>query len=296
MAQIYRLPFKAMACACEIVIAASEQTHAEELAGLAIAEVHRIQSKYSRYQTESLISKINASAGLHPVDCDQETLELFAYADTVYELSEGLFDITAGILRRAWRFEQSVLPSPQQLADLCALINWQAVQRNKQQIFLPVAGMEIDFGGFGKEYAADKAAAVLLAAGAQHGYVNLGGDIQIFGPKPDGEAWSIGIQNPRDINNIVAAIPLRQGGLASSGDYERFFELDGQRYCHILNPKSGMPVSYWSSVSVLAPQTLMAGSYTTIAMLLEERGLAFLNTSGLSYLAVNGQGIVHLKK
>jgi len=120
--------------------------------------------------------------------------------------------------------------------------------------------------------------------------VNLGGDMRFIGPQPDGEPWMIGIQDPRDAEGSVASIPVSQGALATSGDYERYFDLDGQRYCHILDPRSGMPVSHWRSVSVLAPLAIAAGSCATIAMLKQADGLDFLEQSGMSYLAIDHAG------
>jgi thiamine biosynthesis lipoprotein len=155
--------------------------------------------------------------------------------------------------------------------------------------------MEIDFGGFGKEYAADRAAAILAAQGIRHGYVNLGGDLQVIGPQPDGQAWTIGIQDPRNPDGVIAHIPVTQGSMATSGDYERYIELDGRRYCHILDPRSGRPVNHWRSVSVLAPLAIAAGSCSTIAMLKQENGLAFLDGTGMPYLAVDSQGELHYK-
>jgi thiamine biosynthesis lipoprotein len=153
--------------------------------------------------------------------------------------------------------------------------------------------MELDFGGFGKEYAADRAAEALLALGVRHGYVNLAGDLRAFGPRSDGTAWSVGIQHPREHGAVVACIALKVGALATSGDYERFFERDGQRYCHILDPRTGRSVTHWRSISVLAPQAIVAGAVSTIAMLKQETGLAYLQASGFDFLAIDHKGDVH---
>jgi thiamine biosynthesis lipoprotein len=294
--EIYRFPFKAMGSACEIVIADTDHAWAQTRAAQAVQEVLRIEKKYSRYQNDSIVSKINSAAGQASVECDAETWELLNYADQLYQMSEGLFDISSGILRKAWDFKTARVPQRDQLDSLCSCINWASIERENKHIYLPKNEMEIDFGGFGKEYAADKAAAVLEHLQVKHGYVNLGGDIRVVGPKPGQEAWVIGIQHPREGNKIMATIPLRDGALATSGDYEKYFELDGKRYCHILNPRTGMPVKYWSSVSVLAPVSLMAGSYTTIAMLLEEHGLAFLEDAGISYFTTDLECQVQFKK
>jgi thiamine biosynthesis lipoprotein len=291
--QVYRFPFDAMASRCEIRLAAVDGCAADELAQLAVAEVRRIERTYSRYRTDSIVSRINAAAGRYRVECDAETAQLLAYADHLYRASDGLFDITSGVLRRAWDFRHPRVPAPDELAPLLALVDWPAVRREDGGIFLPRAGMEIDFGGFGKEYAADRACALLLQSGVRHGYVNLGGDMRFVGPQPDGRPWAIGIQDPRKPDGIVASIAVSQGALATSGDYERFFDIDGTRYCHVLNPRTGMPVSYWRSVSVLAPLAVLGGSVSTIAMLKEADGLSFLAASGLAYFAIDGAGQTH---
>ena len=294
---LLRLPFEAMACRCEVVIdgvaALGGAAQVQVLAQRAVDEVRRIEHTYSRYRPDSIVSRINAAAGGKPVECDDETVALLTYAHTLYEASDGLFDITSGVLRRAWDFKAHRVPSAAELDALRPLIGWPQVQREGKQVRLARAGMEIDFGGFGKEYAADRAGALLATLGVQHGYVNLGGDMRVLGPKADGRPWMIGIQHPRKPRELMASIPLQRGGLATSGDYERFFAADGKRYCHILDPRSGQPVSYWRTVSVLAPLAVVAGNGSTIAMLMQERGLDFLRASGLDFLAVDHQGLIY---
>lgn len=294
--QILKQPFSAMACACEIVAGGDDQAAAKAAMVAAVEEVRRIEAKFSRYRPDSVISRINAAAGGTPLACDDETRALLDYADTLFVASGGLFDITAGVLRQAWDFKKAQLPSVATLARACALIGWDRVERDAAMVRLPSAGMELDFGGFGKEYAADRAAAVLAAGGVRHGYVNLGGDLRAIGPRPGGSPWMIGIQDPRHAGEIIATIPVERGGLATSGDYERYFELDGRRYCHLLNPRSGQPVTYWRTVSVVAPLAVMAGNCSTIAMLKEQDGLDFLAAAGVSYLAVDQAGEIHVSK
>lgn len=292
-----------MASRCEVRLNVADEPNARGLAQLAIDEVRRIEAKYSRYRPDSVVSQISAQAGRGWVECDEETCALLDFADQLFAKSAGLFDITSGVLRSVWNFRQPALPTAEALRDVCRLIGWRSVQRAGQRIYLPQVGMELDFGGFGKEYAADRAAQVLMAQGVRHGYVNLAGDIHVMGPQADGQGreeaqgqpWLIGIQDPRHAGKLSATIPIASGALATSGDYERFFELDGQRYCHILHPKNGQPVSHWRSVSVLAPSAIVAGSYATVAMLKEEQGRGFLEDSGLAYLGIDALGAVHRK-
>ena len=292
--KVHRQPFKAMGSACEVVLASHTQNEAESMAKLAIDEVLRIERTYSRYTTDSIIAKINQQAGCGAVQCDDETWALFKFASQLFDQSDGLFDITSGVLRQAWDFKNPEVPSSQKLEALLPLVGWEKVVLQDQSIALPLAGMEIDLGGFGKEYAADRAAQVLKEKGVNHGYVNLAGDMRFLGPKPTGEPWMIGIQDPRALDQVVATLPIAMGGLATSGDYERYFELNGQRYCHVLNPKTGMPVSYWRSVSVTSPATVVSGCTTTMAMLKEAEGLAFLQATGFDFFAIDHTGKVHL--
>lgn len=290
MSGLHTISFAAMGSRCEIVLAAADGRAAQASAAPAIAEVRRIERKYSRYRDDSLLSRIHAAAGLRAVACDHETAALLAYADTLYSASQGRFDITSGVLRKAWDFRHGRAPQPGALEDLLPLVGWRVVEYDHESVFLPLPGMELDFGGFGKEYAVDRAAEVLAAQGVRHGYVNLGGDMRCLGARPDGAPWQIGIQDPRDMDATIASIPLSRGALTTSGDYERFIEIDGRRYCHVLDPRTGMPVSYWRSVSVVAPLAITAGSCTTTAMLLEQEGLAFLDQCGMSYLAIDHTG------
>lgn len=291
--EIFRLPFAAMASQCEIVLAANDLASAQALAAPAMAEVARIEHKYSRYRSDSIVAQINQAAGQAAVVCDEETLALLQFADELYQHSDGLFDLTSGVLRRVWDFRQPRLPDPAALAQSLSLIGWQRVQRDGSSIHLPQAGMQLDFGGFGKEYAADRAADVLRQHGVQHGYVNLAGDFRILGPRPNGAPWQIGIQDPRQRERLIASIPVLQGALTTSGDYERYFELDGRRYCHILDPRDGHAVQHWRSITVLAPLAIVAGGVCTIAMLKQQQAIDFLDASGYSYLAIDQQGRPH---
>lgn len=280
--------FQAMSSVCEIRLDGVDEPALAAAAQLAIDEVRRIETKYSRYRDDSIVSRINAAAGRdEAIDVDAETAALLDFAHQLHTLSDGLFDVTSGVLRRAWDFRAARVPDADTLSRLLPLIGWSQVTWQAGRIRLPRQGMELDFGGFGKEYAADRAAAVLMAAGLSHGFVNLGGDIRVLGPRADGRAWRFGIQHPRDATGTIAAVDLAGGALATSGDYERYFECNGRRYCHILDPRSGWPVQRWAGVSVTAPACVAAGALSTIAMLKGEQALDFLATQHATYLAVD---------
>ncbi len=286
--------FAAMACTCEIRIAGLALDQARLLADSAIAEVRRIEAKYSRYRKDSLLSRINAAAGQgEPLAVDGETGELLNLAAQLHGASDGLFDLTSGVLRHAWDFKAARLPEAGRLEALLPLVGWSKVQWQDGQILLPLAGMEIDFGGIGKEYAADRAATILQSRGVESGMVNLGGDIRLVGALPDGKPWAMGIVDPRRPGTMLATLSLHAGALATSGDYERFFELDGRRYSHLLDPRSGWPVEGWQSISVVAPVCLAAGALSSIAMLKGDAALEFLDNQAIDYLAVDASGRQH---
>jgi FAD:protein FMN transferase len=286
----YQFSFNALGGSCDIDVVGME--HPEMVLQLAVAEVRRIETKYSRYIDSSIVGQINAQAGLDWVTCDEETIGLLDYANTLYVHSKGLFDITSGVLRRVWDFGKNKVPTQEELKQILTLIGWSKFERQGNQVRLKKKGMQIDLGGFGKEYAVDRVATIFLEHGVTSALINFGGDVRALGNKPDGRPWQIGIQDPRQLDQCFAALSLTQGALATSGDYERFFEIDDKRYCHILNPKTGIPVSYWRSVTVLAPLTSAAGATTTIAMLLQKQGLNYLRNSGFAFLAVDHTGEV----
>jgi thiamine biosynthesis lipoprotein len=282
MLTLYRYPFAAMGSRCEIRLHAPSEEPAAACARAAIADVLRLESKYSRYRDDSVTAAINrvAAAG-GAVDVDAETATLLDYAATCFEQSDGLFDLTSGILREAWSAERRELPDTEALQRLLARVGWSKVRWQRPRIAFGVSGMEIDFGGVVKEYAADRAATLCAEAGFRHGLVDLGGDIKIVGPHPDGTPWVVGIQHPRNPEAVMATLDLFHGAIATSGDYERFVEIDGRRYSHILSPRTGLPVHRLAGVSVAAPECVVAGSATSIAMLMEDRGPEWLDQVGL---------------
>jgi thiamine biosynthesis lipoprotein len=288
--------FAAMASQGAVRVTGLPVARARDAIAAAIAEVHRIERKYSRYRADSVVTRINVAAGIgDAMEVDDETAGLIDFAAALFEQSDGRFDITSGVLRRAWDFRSGRLPEPAQIAALLRLVGWRHVawrsdSAKSPRIALTLPGMELDFGGFGKEYAADRAAAILAGHGASGGFVNLGGDIRVIGPDAQGMPWRFGIQHPREAERVLGTIHLASGALATSGDYERFMHVEGRRYCHILDPRSGWPVDCWQSVSVGAPVCLAAGALTTTAMLAGEDAAVFLESQGAPFFAVSATG------
>jgi thiamine biosynthesis lipoprotein len=281
-----------MGSPCELHLHADSEARFEAVAEAALAEVARLERKYSRYREDSLASQINARAGdPDGIDLDGETASLLDYAELAWAQSDGLFDISSGVLRRAWNFRSGRLPAREEIAALQPLVGWDKLRWQRPHLTLLVPGMQLDFGGYVKEYAADRVAALCRELGLRHGLVDLGGDLAVVGPHPDGSPWRVGIRHPRAPEGAIASLALSAGGIATSGDYERCLLADGRRYSHLLNPKTGWPVHGLASVTVAASHCLVAGTASTIAMLKGKRGgAAWLDRLGLPSLRVDAHG------
>lgn len=292
--QHYR--FKAMASLCEILLTTKDNQLRSQLYKIGKNEVLRLEQKYSRYLPESVLTAINSNAG-EWTNVDDETWALMSFADEAFNLSHGLFDATSGLLRKAWFFDGSNrIPNQQQIDAILPFIGWQRVERrtdnNSKQIRLPV-GMELDFGGFVKEYAADRALSLMTQRSKSTVplLVNLGGDLATNGALFSSCEWHVGVESSRENaqhNDVGKAVRLTQGALATSGDARRFLLRDGIRYSHILNPKTGWPVLQApSSVTVAANSCLEAGLLSTVALLKGHRATEFLSEQGRQFWVQN---------
>ena len=263
--------FTAMGSPCEVRVETLDLAIAVGLGTAAGAEVERIEAKYSRYRPDTILSRINRSAG-EDIEVDQETAALIAYADSCFTLSGGRFDITSGVLRRVWRFDGvSGLPDRAAVKALLPLIGWRKVRwivsPGGGAIALP-PGMEIDFGGIAKEYAADRVAAVLAALDAPPFLVNLGGDLRVSGMRHGAVPWRVALESIDEIGTAAGFMEISGGGITTSGDARRSIVANGKRYSHILDPRTGWPVlDPPRSVTVAAPTCLEAGILSTLSML-----------------------------
>ena len=283
-----RLSFQAMGSPCEIQIYEESRISAKKITQILSSEVSRLERKYSRFIPKSFLSEINYSAGNSMgIKIDKETRALFNHALSCFEQSNGYFDVTAGVLNNIWSFQKEIIPTESQINELLPSIGFNKLQWRGSRLYMP-ANMTIDFGGIVKEYAADAVAQLARKIDVQYGLVNLGGDFAIIGPQPDNQPWPIGVADPKNRKALIAKIDALEGGVASSGDYERCFAHQGKRYSHILNPKTGWPSAGLRAVSVAANLCTVAGSIATTAMIKEEsEGIKWLEDSGLSYVAMN---------
>lgn len=295
MLELYHYPFTAMGTECNLYLYSLDSSHAEETALAAAAEVARIEQRYSRYNPDSVLSEINRAAQRGgSATLDDETALLTDYAFACHQKSGGLFDITSGILRKAWDFTAdslNTLPKQAAIDALLPKVGMGKIVWEPPRFTFTVPGMELDFGGIGKEYASDRAAEVCVARGITSGLVDLGGDIKIIGPHPGALPWVVGITDPHRPGAHLGNVELFEGALASSGDYERCIVMDGKRYSHIISPVTGWPVRGLSAVSVTADRCIAAGSICTIAMLKGAEGIQWLaNNATVPYLWVDAAG------
>lgn len=296
----WRGRFNAMASPCEVLVDGGDEALAGSLLEAAQYEALRIESKFSRYRDDSVIGQLHASRGT-PFSVDDETAHLIDFCGQCHSLSGGLFDATSGVLRAAWRFDGSDrLPDPARVETLRQRVGWQRVVWQRPWLTLP-AGMELDLGGIGKEYAVDRVLALLMARTPLPLLVNFGGDLVVSGPRANGSPWQVGIEQPQaqpnaDMSRISLAptlpdapaaagvVELSAGALATSGDARRFLLKDGVRYGHILDPRSGWPVrDAPRSVTVAAPTCTEAGVLATLAMLQGAAAEEWLAAQGMPH-------------
>ena len=282
--------FQAMASPCEVLLdgAADDPAEAARLCALAEAEVRRIERKFSRYLPDNLIHRINHAQG-DPVEVDDETARLLDYATLCHELSDGCFDITSGALRRAWTFDgREAAPDADAIRALLSHVGWSRVEWSDHVLRMP-PGMEIDLGGIGKEYAADRAAGAVRNETDASVLVNLGGDLFASGPRAGDRPWGVGVDDPlRTGEGVLYRVELVRGGLATSGDARRFVTWQGRRLGHILDARTGWPVEDAPrAVTVLASTCLEAGTLATLATMRGAGAAAFLEDQGVEFRIVH---------
>ena len=273
-----------------MLVDSSRGQPAQAAASAVAACARQIEQKYSRYRDDNIVARINSSFG-QPVEVDEETARLLDFAELAWRLSDGKFDITSGVLRRAWKFDgESRAPDAAQVRELMPLVGWSRVVWQRPFLTL-LPGMEIDFGGIGKEYAVDQALAAATQLTTEPVLVNFGGDLAVSGPCRDGRPWRVGIESIGAADFAASAQPqasklleLSAGALATSGDTYRFVNQAGERRSHILDPRTGEPVrGAPRSITVAAPTCTQAGLWCTLAMLEGQGAEALLDREGVRY-------------
>lgn len=276
-----------MGSPCEILCESVDEKIARKLIGLGAAEAWRIEKKFSRYLDDNIVARINSSQG-NEVIVDEETARLIEFCAELYKISDGKFDITSGVLRRVWSFDGSdKVPSSRSIAAVLPYVGWHQVSWTGEALCMP-PGMEIDLGGVGKEYAVDRAVALIREQGSASCLVNFGGDLATTCSPVNRPAWQVGVDSAQAEGQIPERlIRLSSGALATSGDTRRFLQKDGKRYGHVINPKTGWPIDGApASITVAAGSCVEAGMICTMAMLAGHEAEAYLREQNLQHWVV----------
>lgn len=289
----------AMGSPFEVTAVHPDPATAEAAVVAAYAEIDRIEALISSWRESSETSAINRNAGQQPVAVSEELYQLIRRAIRVGALTAGAFDISFAALGGLWDFKAAEprLPDPEAVERALADVNFHDIELNGDRltVFLPRPGMRIGLGGIGKGYAANRAVAVLREMGASGGLVNAGGDLVAFGQDAEGASWRVAIADPINEGRVFAYLDLTEQAVVTSGDYERFVEIDGKRYAHILDPRTGYPVEGARSVTVICPDGELADALATSVFVLgPEAGLAIIDQlRGIEALVIDEGGKLH---
>ncbi len=258
---------KLMGSKFDITVVADDKTTGSGYIDLAVNEIHRIEKLISSWDPDSETSEINRNAGVQPVKVSPELFDLINRALEISKLTDGAFDISYASMDKIWTFDGSMtqMPTIEQIKNSVEKVGFQHILMDKDHktVFLEKKGMKIGFGGIGKGYAADKAKTLLIDQGVTAGIINASGDMNTWGKQPNGKEWQIAITNPLNKNKVFAILPIKEGAVVTSGNYEKFVSFNGIRYSHIIDPRSGYPATGIISATVFAPSAELADALAT---------------------------------
>lgn len=283
----------------DITVVAKDSVQAANDIQLAVDEIERIESIISSWVSSSQTSLINANAGIRPVPVSEELIELIERSITISRLSDGAFDITYASMDRIWFFDgrMKAIPSPEKIEEAIANIGYENIMLDKENrtVFLKKKGMKIGFGAIGKGYAADRAKALLIDKGVKAGIINASGDLCTWGKQTNGEDWKVAITNPLNKEKAFALIPVVNGAVVTSGSYEKFIQIDGKQYSHIIDPRTGYPSKGILSVTVFAPKAELADALATSVFVMGiEVGIDRINQlKSVECIVIDSQGKTH---
>ena len=287
----------------EITVVTEDPSFANESIEEAVAEIRRIEALLTTFNNSSQTNRINESAGLKPVKVDKEVVDLIQRSKRISEITQGAFDITYGSIdKRLWNFDKTLTELPDAITakKLVRLINYNnvIVDDRKSTVYLKEKGMRIGFGGIGKGYAAEKAKMVLQNRGIKSGIVNAAGDLTVWGVQPGGKPWTIGIANPDAARQPFSHLDITNTSIATSGNYEKFVMINGKKYSHTIDPKTGLPVTGIKSVTIICPNAEIADAMATPVMIMGVKvGLDMVNqVKNLACIIIDDDDRIHTSK
>ena len=266
----------------DITVVANDSIQANKYIDTAVAEISRIEKLISSWDDNSQTSKINRNAGFKPVKVDKELFDLIERAIGISKLTDGAFDISYASMDRIWKFDGSMtkMPSKEEITASVEKVGYKNIVLDKKNstVFLKLEGMKIGFGAIGKGYAADSAKKLLISKNVSSGIINASGDMNTWGKQPNGNEWKVAITNPMNKNKVFALLPIINGAVVTSGNYEKYVNFNGKRYTHIIDPRTGYPSTGIVSVTVFAPKAELADALATSVFVMgKEAGLDRIN-------------------
>ena len=299
----YRRVLKLMGNRFEISVVTDDKKWADECIQDAIEEIRRIERLLTTFDESSQANLVNKNAGLVPVKVDKEVFDLIQRSKRISEITQGAFDISYGSIdRRLWNFDPTMtsLPDRQAAKKLVRLINYRNIilDEKKSTVFLKEEGMRIGFGGIGKGYAAEMAKILLQRKGIESGIVNAAGDLTAWGYQPDGSPWTIGVADPNASRHAFSYLQITNTSVATSGNYEKYVMINGEKYSHTIDPKTGLPVTGIKSVTIICPNAEIADAMATPVMIMGIRvGLDLINqVKGIECIIVDDHDTIHTSK
>ncbi len=267
--QVFHKKTKLMGSRFDLYVVSKDSVDAEKYFDIAVSEILRIEKKISSWDKNSETSRINKYAGIKPVKVSKELFDLIKRSVVISELTEGAFDITYASADRIWKFDGTMkaMPSKEDIKKAVSKVGYKKIILNEenQTVFLSEEGMKIGFGAIGKGYAADKTKELLISKGVKAGIINASGDMNTWGKQPDGKEWTVAVTNPFNKNKAFALLPITNGAVVTSGNYEKYVIFDGKRYTHIIDPRTGYPATGVISATVFAPKAELADALATAA-------------------------------
>ena len=300
---LHKKVMKLMGNRFEISVVSDDGVLAENYIDEVEVEIKRIEKLLTTFNESSQTSLINRNAGISPVKVDQEIFDLIYRAKKISSITQGAFDITYGSIdKKLWNFDATMtsLPDPDIAKESVRLINYNNVILDDKNItvFLKQKGMRIGFGGIGKGYAAEKAKEFLHNKGVESGVVNAAGDLTTWGNHPNGKPWTIGIADPGAINHAFSYLDITNTSVATSGNYEKYIMIDGKKYSHTIDPRTGLPVHGIKSVTIISPNAEIADAMATPVMVMGVKvGLDLINQiNGLACIIIDDNDHLHTSK
>ena len=291
-----------MGSSFEITVVAEDEDFAKESLAIAKKEIIRIENLISSWDQKSETSRINRNAGIAAVEVSKELFDLIFRAQQISKLSSGAFDLTFAAIDKLWNFDgrESEMPNPDTLKASVFNIGYQLIELDEESltVFLPKKGMKIGFGAIGKGYAADSAKQLLVERGVLGGIINASGDMNTWGTKPDGSSWTIGIVNPMNNKKVFSWFSLEHNAVVTSGDYEKFTQINGRRYSHIIDPRTGIPSQGIVSCTIFAGKAELADAIATAIFVMGvESGLFLIDQlPDIEAILIDDSGIIHCSK